>query len=245
LVRSSSAEPAPKRTWYISTINLFADLPPSEVDAWVERCGKRTYERGERIIDAHSTSPEQVLVIRHGAVRLALDRPAGRLDTVDVLGPGQMFGISAAFGSTSTGLHADALTRVVACASDGRNFLPTLATRPSIVLNLVRQLGHRVVQYDGHYLPPEHEPVPTRLLLVLKRLALAVEQPTPALVQLPSCVTRGTLARQVGCTRETIARMLAQFEANGIVARHRRAIVVHLDRVQQELANSSEHALHR
>jgi len=227
-----------KRTWYISTINLFEDLSEADIDSWVRRCGTRTFESGQRIIDARSSLPEQVLVVRRGAVRLVLERSNERLETVDILGPGQLFGVSAAFGRTTARLHADALTQVTVCAAEGRSFLLALASGPEMVLNLVRQVGDRVIQLDGRYHPPAEKYAPLRLAEVLARLAQTAGEPVADGRRLPACVSRTTLAHQVGCTRETIARMLASFEAHGAVRRERRAIVVNVERLQQLAAAS-------
>ena len=241
MARLTGSYAAPKRTWYVSTINLFDGLTDAEVDAWVERCGTREFQPGQRIIDAQSTPPEQVLVVRRGAVRLLLEHTGGRSETVDVLGPGHLFGVSSAFGGTSAGLDADALTHVEVCASEGRSFLIALASGPEIVLNLVRQIGNRVIQLDGRYRPPQQRPAAVRLAEVLRRLALTAGEPSAGGCRLPACVSRGTLAHQVGCTRETIARMLANLEASGGVVRQRRAIVVNLDGLQRVL--SPDHQL--
>lgn len=217
---------APKRTWYISTINLFEGLPQSEIDRWTRLCGARTYEIGQRIIDAHATPPEQVLLVREGAVRLVLESARRRPETVDLLGPGQLFGVSAAFGGSSTLLHADALTRVVACAAEGRSFLGSLASCPDLVLNLVRQAGVRVIQFGAGYLQPQQPSAEVRLAEVLRRLAATGGEPVRDGARIPACVSRGTLAHLVGCTRETVARMLSSLEASRGVVRQGRAIVV-------------------
>lgn len=227
----TGAYAAPKRTWYISTINLFAGLSDSEITKWIERSPVRTFEPGQRIVDANTTPPELVVVVRAGAVRVVLEH-ARRTETVDLLGPGQLFGVSAAFGGSSRGLHADAWSRVVACVAEGRSFLIALASSPDIVLNLVHQAGARVMQFDESYLQPPQPPAQVRLAEVLRRLAVTAGDPVLGGLQIPVCVSRGTLAHQVGCTRETVARTLSNLEAAGGVVRQGRAIVVDMRRLE-------------
>jgi CRP/FNR family transcriptional regulator, cyclic AMP receptor protein len=226
VARVSGAYAAPKRTWYISTINLFEGLSQSEIDKWVGRCGVRSFEPGQRIIDARSTPPELVLVIRRGAVRLLLEHANRRSETVDLLGPGQLLGVSAAFGGSPTVLHADAQSRVVACLAEGRRFLADLASYPDLVLNLVRQAGVRLMQYGAGDFQAQQPSAEVRLAEALKRLALTAGEPVGEGTRIPDCVSRGTLAHLVGCTRETVARMLSNLEASGGVVRQGRAIVV-------------------
>ena len=233
MARVTGTYAAPKRTWYISTINLFEGLSESEIGGWVETCGTRIFEPGQRIIDAHTTPPEQVLVVREGAVRLLMERTNRRSETVDLLGPGQLFGVSAAFGGSPTVLHADALTRVVACAAEGKSFLIALASCPDLVLNLVRQAGVRVIQFGAGYFQPQQHSAEVRLAEVLKRLATTAGEAVRDGSRIPACVSRSTLAHLVGCTRETIARMLSSLEASGGVVRQGRVIVVDVDRLDR------------
>ncbi len=234
-------EPAPfaRRTWYLSSVNLFRGLPDAQIEAWARTCGTRAWPAGQRIIDGRTSLPEQVLVVKEGAVRLLLDARGGRTETVDILGPGQLFGVSMAFGATPVGLHADALGDVLVCVTDGRAFLAALASDPEIILNLVRQVGANVVQVDGRYGPPPALPAPVRLSAVLGRLATTAGKAESGKGwRLPDCVSRTTLAHQVGCTRETVARLLAELEADGRVRRQGRAIFVNLERLEQRSAAS-------
>jgi CRP-like cAMP-binding protein len=235
VARLTGTYAAPRRTWYISSINLFEGVAVSEIDAWIGRCGVRTFDAGQRLIDAHTTPPEQVVVVREGAVRLLVERTTGRSDTVDLLGPGQLLGVSAAFGGGSTLLHAEALTRVVACVAEVKSFLVLLATSPDLVLNLVRQAGIRVMQFGAGTDQPQSLSAEVRLAEVLRRLATTAGERCGAGSRIPACVSRGTLANLVGCTRETVARMLSSLEANGGVMRQGRAIVVDLDRLERIL----------
>jgi CRP-like cAMP-binding protein len=231
VARASGTYAAPKRTWYISTINLFEGLSQSEIDDWLGHCGARTFEAGQRIIDAHSTPPELVLVIRHGAVRLLLARSNRRSDTVDLLGPGQLLGVSAAFGSSATGLHADALSRVVAYRAEGRRFMADLVSQPDLALNVVRQAGARLIQFGAGDVQTQQPSAEVRLAETLKRLVMTAGEPVRGGTRIPDCVSRGTLARLVGCTRETIARMLLNLEEGRGLVRQGRAIVVDIRRL--------------
>jgi CRP-like cAMP-binding protein len=108
----------------------------------------------------------------------------------------------------------------------------SLATCPNIILNLVRQAGVQVIQFGGGYLQPQQPPVEVRLAEVLMRLGKTGGESVRGGFRIPSCVSRGTLAHQVGCTRETIARMLANLETSGGLRRQGRSIVVDLERLQ-------------
>ena len=226
---------APKRAWYLSRIDLFEGVADSDVEAWVQRCGVRTFEAGQRIIDAHATPPEQVHVICEGVVRVLVERRPGRAATVDLLGRGQLFGVSTAFGASSTGLHADALTRAVVCVADGQRFLGALASCPDLLQNLVRQVGVRVVCFGADNPQPAQPSAEVRLAEVLRRLARTGGASVQGGARIPACVSRGTLAHQVGCTRETVARLLSHLETSGSVVRQGRAIVVNLDRLDAVL----------
>jgi CRP/FNR family transcriptional regulator len=231
MTRITGTYAAPKQTWYISSINLFDGICDTDLQAWIARCGARTFQPGERIVDAETTPPEQVFVVNEGAVRLVRTGNP-RPETIDVLGPGQLFGVSAAFGDGAIALHVEALTRVQVCAAEGKGFLIALASCPDIVLNLVRQVGIRIMHFGGCP-QPEQSPAQIRLAEVLQRLALTAGQAHQGRLRIPACVSRGTLAHQVGCTRETVARLLSNLEVSGAVVRKGRTILID----PQELAD--------
>jgi CRP-like cAMP-binding protein len=158
---------------------------------------------------------------------------------VDLLGPGQLFGVSAAFGGGATGMHADALTSVLVCAAEGKGFLTALATCPDIVLNLVRQAGIRIMQFGGGYPQPKQDSAEIRLARVLLRLAWTGGEAVRGRLRVPACVSRGTIANQLGCTRETVARMLSNLESTGAVERQGVAILIDQQRLEDFIMSGS------
>jgi CRP-like cAMP-binding protein len=219
----------------MSGVDVLRDLSPEEIDTWRAHWGTQTYAPGQRIVDADTSQPELVFLILEGAVRLVQHR--NRRDTIDVLGRGQLFGVSAVFGPTSTALDVEALSNVVATGLEGRRFLRALASRPQLATNLVEQLGTNLLQFDAPGPPPVYHVARKRLAQTLVRLGVAAGDQLPdGWYRLPPCVSRATLAVQVDCTRETIARMLADLEEIGAIRRQRREIMLDLDRLHRVIA---------
>jgi CRP-like cAMP-binding protein len=106
-----------------------------------------------------------------------------------------------------------------------------MASCPAVALNLVRQAGGRVMQFGSEFSRTQPESAEVRLAEVLKRLASTAGEAVNGGMRIPRCVSRGTLAHQVGCTRETVARMLSTLEVAGGVVRHGRELVVDANRL--------------
>jgi len=98
------------------------------------------------------------------------------------------------------------------------------------------------MQFGQDYLQVQQAPAELRLAEVLRRLATTAGEPTRDGLRIPTCVSRGTLAHQVGCTRETVARMLASLEALGCATRHGRSIEVNVTRLDDMLSIFQESA---
>lgn len=223
-----------KRTWYLRQVDVFRGISPSQVDRWAQTCTTRRYRAGERIVDGRLTLPERVLLVKEGAVRLFLQDTPEHQVTADILGPGQLFGVSAVFGAAPAGLSAEAVSDVTIISAEGLEFLQAMAHLPQLVLNLVQQVGAQVVQTEQQL--HEHPTGPARVLLArtLLRLAQAASEVLPGgRRRLQGRLTRATLAAQVGCSRETVARLLSVFEQEGRVTRQGRQLIVHPDRLRE------------
>ncbi len=223
-----------KRTWYLRQVDLFRGIPRSEVDRWAQAWPTLSYQAGERIVDGRLTLPERVMVVKEGAVRLFLEDAPEHQVTADVLGPGQLFGVSAVFGAVPIGLSAEAVDQVTVISSEGLQFLQAMTRLPQLVLNLVQQVGAQVVQTEQQL--RQHPSGRARVLLAraLLRLARTASEILPGdRRRLQGQLTRATLAAQVGCSRETVARLLSAFEQEGRVVRQGRQLIVDVDRLRE------------
>ena len=92
----------------MQTLALFQGVPAEKLKALAERTIYRTYKAGEMFIG--ETDPAHAFyVIITGQVKLYKSSPEGREQTLNLLGPGDPFGMCTAFAIESFPANAMAL----------------------------------------------------------------------------------------------------------------------------------------
>jgi CRP/FNR family transcriptional regulator len=213
-------------TWYIRHVDVFRHLTPRDGEALAHAMTLRRFTAGQLIID-RETMPELVYLLRSGSVRLFHREDDGRESTVERLGEGHLFGVTALLTTDAGGILAQADTDVEVCIADGRRFLYVVSKWPQALLELALGLGLRVRESDevlGRMTPTGAR---ARLAAVLHQLATnGVETQPGGGVRLRSVPRHAELANQIGATRETVTRMLARLESDGYIRRFGRQIVL-------------------
>ena len=142
------------------------------------------------------------------------------------VGPGGPFGGVMAAGETRYPLTATAAepTRTL---SWSRAALDTLmAATPRLRTNIVIQISNHLSDALTRVQEVTSDRVEPRVARALIRLAAYGGVRTPAGVDIAHPVTRDELAGMVGTTLFTVSRLLAKWEADGIIASKRRRITV-------------------
>lgn len=214
------------RTWYLRQVDPFRGLSEAEIEELVRTLEHRRFARGERIIGP-DTPPEWVYIVHQGTVRLFHRGPDGREITVDLLGPGRLFGVSTLFATARSPLLVEAATEAHVCWGDAAAFLRLIARWPGVLLNVIAQVGDRIVQTERQLERVGTTSARARLADALYRLARDAGEDVPGGGRrMGARLTHGTLARQIGASRETVTRHLAALEAEGYLRREGRRLVV-------------------
>lgn len=216
----------PRRTWYLSQVDLFQGLTSDEVAELEALMETRTYGAGELILDP-ATRPERVYLVMEGTVRLFQSGPDGRELTVELLGAGRLFGVSALFGAAERGLLAEAVTDAVICTAEAGEFLRVVKSRPQLMLRLAAHLGGLLLDREEQLGRVASTGTPARLAAVLLRLARDAGEDVPeGGRRIITRLTHEDLARRIGASRETVTRLLARLERQGSIRREGRRIVL-------------------
>lgn len=214
------------RTWYLRQVDLFRGLSEDEIDELVRTLEHRHFAQGELIIGP-DTPPERVYIVHQGTVRLFHRGPDGRQITVDLLGPGRLFGVSTLFGTARSPLLAEAATDAHVCWGDAAAFLRLIARWPDVLLNVLAQVGERIVQTERQLERVGTLGAKARLADALYRLARDTGEDVPeGGRRIGGRLTHAALSRQIGASRETVTRRLATLEAEGHLRREGRRLVL-------------------
>lgn len=97
------------RLWYIRNVDLFKNLPESDLHEVAKVARLVEFGRGDEIC-ASGTGNPFAYVIKEGNVRLIMHSPSGKQLTVAILKPGDVIGGADLFGTETGGESAEAMS---------------------------------------------------------------------------------------------------------------------------------------
>jgi CRP/FNR family transcriptional regulator/CRP/FNR family cyclic AMP-dependent transcriptional regulator len=203
--------------WQTLRGSALADgLTDAELGAMSGSLGRRTYGKGVFIF--HKDSPGQVLyIIESGQVRLFIISDMGQEISLNVLGPGEIFGELAALDGRPRASGAVALETTVALTWQREDLLRSLEAYPRLGRNLMEALTARL-RYatrsieDLAFLDVNSR-VAARLLDLAARSGVQRGD-----IEIELSLTQGELATWVAASRESVNKVLAAFRAGGLIA---------------------------
>ncbi|MGK2849423.1 MAG: Crp/Fnr family transcriptional regulator [Candidatus Limnocylindrales bacterium] len=210
----------------LSGIPFFGGLDPAALERLAASMRARRFRRGEVIF--HIGDPGDALfVIVSGDVKISLPSETGDEAILATLRPGDVFGELALLDGAPRSASATALgpTETVVLPRD--RFRELLASeagfRDALLASIageLRRLTHHVEEL--HFLD-----ITGRLAARLVRLAEEGGTAMPdGAIQLRANLTQADLAAMVGCTRQSVNKLLGQFTDDGLVRLERDGIVV-------------------
>ncbi len=212
---------------YLTDAELFRDLTPAEVDALSERMPAKEVVAGTVFY-----SPEQPTEVLHflkkGRVHLFYLSAEGKAFTTAILEAGTFFGEMAILGQSLYGKYAEAVTPCTLCVIDREQVKNLLLGDLRISNRLVEMLGKRLAETERRLADLALKRLPARTAALLLHLADRKNAEKPCETGLPVEVayTHEELAQMVGTQRETINRVLNEFQSEGLIKLHRGRIVL-------------------
>jgi CRP-like cAMP-binding protein len=162
--------------------------------------------------------------VEHGLVRLFVTGPRGREVTIDVVEPGQCFGLAS---TPEPALQAQAATQARICSLEQRELPRLLDRHPGAALEIARQLAARLLRVERCLRRIEAPNARGRLAALLHDLAREIGEPDPrGGRRLPTGWTHDALARQIGYRRETVSRALRSLAEHGYVRQQGRRLLI-------------------
>jgi CRP/FNR family transcriptional regulator, cyclic AMP receptor protein len=193
---------------------------PADLLALVRDEPTQAFAAGESIPDGS----DRVHVVQEGLVRLFVTGPQGREVTIDVVEPGQCYGLASA---PEPALQAQAASDARVCRVEQRELPRLLDRHPGAALEIARQLAARLLRVERCLRRVEAPNARSRLAGLLHDLAREIGEPDPrGGRRLPTGWTHDALGRQIGYRRETVSRALRSLVEHGYVRQMGRRLVI-------------------
>jgi CRP/FNR family transcriptional regulator, cyclic AMP receptor protein len=195
---------------------LFSELEAGEMDTLARAFSPRSFPPGTPIL-RESEPGDLFFVILRGEVKVFVDSPDGREVVLSHLQTGDFFGEMALLEGESRSASVTALTDCELAALGQSDFFAVLARDFSLTRRILQTLSGRLRKANEVIESMALLDVGGRLARYLLRLADETGQPPVDGYFVVTRPTHQEIANSIGATRETVTRMLKQFEARKLI----------------------------
>ena len=218
---------------FLTTVPIFANLGPEQLQPLTSKLRRRQYQRGEVIF--HQDDPaDRMHIVAQGTVRISITSEDGREKDIALLQAGECFGEMALLDGSNRSATATAIEPSQTFALYRQDFMDFLQEHPQVVAETTSLLTRRLRSVNQMIGDMAFLDVPTRLAKQLLELAgtYAGDAGPQGAVEVP--IGQDELARLVGASRETISRALNSYRRLGILTTsHRRITITNLQALER------------
>ncbi|HVG19203.1 MAG TPA: Crp/Fnr family transcriptional regulator [Blastocatellia bacterium] len=202
---------------YLKISDLIGPDNPELEELINDRLPRRSFKKGDTIYPTNQKGTVLFLV-RSGSVNITRQSAVGQEFDVKAIGPGTVFGEAPALGQTMLGAHALAAENSKITLINAAEFEKLAAASPSFALNMVRQIGPRLVEAERRHEQAAFQPVTARVSSLLMRLANKDNQVVG--------YTHQEMADLLGVYRETVTNAIAELKQDRLIKVGRKRITI-------------------
>lgn len=214
----------------LQNVPLFADLDATELEQLAQLCRNRAVSKGNVIFyeDDPGTS---CYIILSGKVKIVVNADDGREHILGLLTDNDFFGEMSLIDGQPRSASAIAVEDVQMITIQRDEFMKALRSNPDLTLKLLVTLSHRLRVADRNMESLAFLSAPGRVARLLLELGKEQGERTPDGLTFTHNMTRQELASLAGTSRETLTRVLMDYQDRGII---------HLDKNRLTLKNEAK-----
>ena len=211
----------------LAAVPLFAGLDADGLTSMTRGMRVRRFRRGETIF--HLGDPGDALfIVMAGSIKITLPADSGDEAILATLRPGDFFGELALLDGAPRSATAVAIEATETYILPRDQFRELIATEPVMREALLATLAAEVRRLTHHVEELHFLDITGRLASRLARLAAesGARRLADGSVQLAGPLTQGDLAAMIGCTRQSVNKLLGMFSEEGLIRLDRERIVI-------------------
>ncbi len=215
----------------LAAVPLFAGLDADGLEGLAKGMRVRRFRRGETVF--HLGDPGDALfIVMAGSIKITLPADTGDEAILATLRPGDFFGELALLDGAPRSATAVAIEPTETYILARERFRELIATEPIMREALLATLAAEVRRLTHHVEELHFLDITGRLASRLARLAAepGASRLPDGSIRLAGPLTQGDLAAMIGCTRQSVNKLLGMFTDDGLIRLERdRIVVIDLD----------------
>lgn len=209
--------PVPNKVWYLERNRLFHGVPREEIQKYAHLFHEHDYNPKE-IVFSEGDLGDAIYLLKTGHVRLYRVTEDGKEITLNILGPGDVFGELALFKESHRQTFAEAVDAVHICAASVEDFSRLMGHKPQLTMMVASEIARRRQESETRIPGLAYGSVRLKLMHALRHLAREHGEPLDdEEVRIPVHLSHQELAQLVGTSRETCTVELGKLHLAGVV----------------------------
>ena len=220
-------------TKQIKDIILFQGVSSEKIQWLAAQATHKKFKPGEMVI-GESDPIKSFYVVLSGQLKLYRSSMDGKEQTLQLLGPGDPFGLCTAFATDSFPASAMAIVDAAVLLIPGTVMEATARQEPALLLNIISILSQRLKDSMSLIESLALKEIPGRLAAFLRHLLPKDVKDKNTAVELT--ISQRELAKILGATPEALSRALRKMANEGILATAGRVITILDHKALEQLA---------
>lgn len=200
----------------LAEIELFRGVSAATIDEARRSARRRSFAKDSRIF-GQGDARVRAHALLEGNVRIAQSGSDGGHIVLRFIGPGEIFGVAAAFSDRRYPADADAMAASVEVSWSEADFVKLMNRHPLVALNAVKIVGGRLNELQDRLREVSTQSVERRIAHTILRLVrqFGREMPHGRSIALP--LRRKDIADIAGTTLYSVSRSLTDWERRGLL----------------------------
>lgn len=207
--RSPERSAATIKREYLLTMEIFRDLPHEQIEMIERATIMRTIPKGQ-IVYSQEDRAEALFLLKRGRISIYRLTPGGKRLELASIGPKAFFGEMPLLGESLRHTYAEATEESLLCVMSRADVERLIRDQPQVALRMIEVLGRRLAIVDARLEELAYRSAPARIAAVLLRLS-------DGKADIDLAVTHQEIGDMIGALRETVTKILDEFQEEGLV----------------------------
>lgn len=217
------------KIWYLQNFNLLKEMDESSMNMMDQKSKMQKSSKREIIYFPEERS-DNIYMLKEGKVKISRVSEDGKKMTLQLIGPGEIFGESAILGQDKRENIAEVVEDAVICSINRTMFQEMLANNPKLNLSINKFIGLKIRKIQAHVEDLVFKDSQERVIAFLKRYAKTFGKEMIDGWMVRPFLTHQEIADLTATSRQTVNSILNELVSNQDIKYTRRYFqVLHKD----------------
>ncbi len=137
------------KLWYLENFNLFSGMAQKSMEE-MDRKSKMKTNKKKEIIYFPDERSDTIYILKEGKVKISRIAEDGRTTTMQLIGPGEIFGEGSILGQEKHENIAEVVEDAVICTISRDMFQEMMQDNPTLNLKITKFIGFRLQTIQAH-----------------------------------------------------------------------------------------------